>query len=334
METRNNHDEIPSNEPLLHVTAPSSANAAASSSRPSSSMSVSGLRSRSRGDSSGEFAPPNAPLYDLAAGNDVINALPLPEIDGILAGSSGLLIRERFYWSQVLCAACERKTQYKIAQWDPMLPARLTDRDFKEQPLMLEIFEESDCCCRYCLLSARELDLGVFHPQHYNNMAFESNGYPAGQNPMLHFHRPFRCAIPCCCCMPFPNEMEIHDGPTGTSRGKIMQDWKWWNCCWCCNTYVNALDTNDNIVFTVNSPWACGNGCLNCCAPTCFNPVYTAFVTRPGRREGEYDSKIEVHWPGWNARGLCMANSAAENWILQFPEGSSPDEKVLLLGAW
>jgi len=46
------------------------------------------------------------------------------------------------------------------------------------------------------------------------------------------------------------------------------------------------------------------------------------------------EGSIEVHWPGWNCRGICMFNSAAENFVIKFPTAATADEKVLTVGSW
>eukprot|EP00466_Bigelowiella_natans_P011663 jgi/Bigna1/90232/estExt_fgenesh1_pg.C_650098 len=287
-------------------------------------------------------------LQPLARQEEVVTAEPVAVVDGVLADKHGLIIRQRFYWSQVLFGFCERKTQFKVGAWTPDMPREMRDEHFLAQPLAMEVHEDSSCCCRYTLHSTRELKLGVFPPTNGRNPGLRfSEGWPQDQDPMLLMYRPFRCSVPCCCYMPWPQELILFDGTTQETRGRVVQDWRWWNCFWPCERFMNAYDERDNHILTIYTPFFCGgrNGCENCCAPTCFNHVHRSFVFRERggqartldeARRANPDGYIEVHWPGWNARGLCLQNSGAENWVVKFPnhQESSSKEKVLTLGAW
>lgn len=258
---------------------------------------------------------------------------------GYLAQSEGLLFRERFYWSQVLCGACERKTQFKMAQWNSNMPDRIDDTLFQAQPAVAEIREESECCGRYCCHQFRELKLGLF-PLFCDNasMDYPESGWPANAQPMLVMDKPFKCPVCCCCCMPFPFEMSV-SSPEEGHLGKALYEFSCWTGCWPCDQHMTLLDASGQPAYKVHTPQCCGGCCgapdgkskccVNCCAPSCFSSTHTAFVhdAVTGKQVGVYENQ----WPGCNVRGVCQADSGASNYILKFPPGASPQHKALIM---
>merc|ERR1712216_381388 len=94
-------------------------------------------------------------------------------------------------------------------------------------------------------------------------------------------------------------------------------------------------DAAGNLVYQVHSPLACGGCCApdgqskcctNCCAPTCFAPVYTSTIHDAATMQAV--ATFENQWPGWNLRGCCQANSAASNYVLKFPVNATPEDKA------
>ena len=51
------------------------------------------------------------------------------------------------------------------------------------------------------------------------------------------------------------------------------------------------------------------------------------------RATGAEVGVFENQWPGCNLRGLCLAQSMADNYVVKFPEGAPPEDKAALLGA-
>ena len=92
---------------------------------------------------------------------------------------------------------------------------------------------------------------------------------------------------------------------------------------------MNVLDGTEQLQYVLHRPALCGSGCINCCAPTCFNKIHRTYILDPvtGQQVGE----LQNVFPGCNARGLCMFNSAADNFILKFPHGANALQKSLLM---
>jgi len=272
-------------------------------------------------------------------------------LSSTLGSAAGLLIRERFFWSQALCGACEKKTQFRVAEWNPQMPSRLEDKHFTSERPIFEILEESTCCQRYCCHQNRALELGLFSPQDSSqDMSYSSSGWPTQTQPQLTMQRPFRCPCYLCCYLPCPQELII-TGSDGVIHGRVVQDWRIWNCCWPCDQYmgmygsleasakplVSSIETQTHYQgaarrYTLQTPRCFGSWCMNCCAPSCFNPVHTSFILSPNSSIPV--GYIENQWPGCNTRGICMWRSGADNYVVKFPVGASVGDKEFILGGW
>lgn len=255
-------------------------------------------------------------------------AVAVPLIDSLLESADGLLVRERFNWSQIAFDVCERRVQFKVAIWDRKDNDHITDEDFLSKQPVLEVIEESDWMQRYLCRSFRALDLGVFLPQNTaQSMDYAPRGWPADQDPLLTLEKPFRCSA-CCvgCWVPWPAELSIRDA-RGV-RGAVRS----WKYCIPCHMYAHAYDESGNVRYVLHTPMCCGSSSQNCCAPSCCNAVHTTWVLDPSatRKLGS----VETHWAGWNVRGALSRRAGANNFVLKFPESASVGDKTLILGAW
>jgi len=275
-----------------------------------------------------------------------------------LVSTPGLLLRERISLMQWLFGACEKRTSYAVGPY-PMaaggadvtqLHNHLDDEAFKASLTngLFEVREDSTCCCRYVCHQNRELKLGMFAPR--NNIPgdaldLEMQGgigglkWPEDETPSLQFFRPFKCSCPCFCCMLHPQTIDAIDTASSASLGGTTMDWDCSLCALnfcalCCFhprlRYVVADETGKP-EYHVHVPGCCSSGCTNCCAPTCFNAVFTMPITSPG--ETTEIGSLQSHWPGCNVRGLCCAGNANNNYAVGFPLHASAEQKARLLSA-
>jgi hypothetical protein len=266
------------------------------------------------------------------------------EVEDFLAPEvPGIMIRERMFPWQVFCGVCEKQSQFKVANVPPVLVEDPEDEYFTSQPASFQVREQSECFQRYCCHQMRHLRLGMFPVGGSMQTQGEAPGWPGSMRPSLVMEKPLRVPLVCCCFMLCPPEMNVVR-PTSASLnygntpnipvdgeyfGRIVCDWKWWNCFYPCETYMNVLDEKDEVQYILHRADGCGAGCRNCCAPSCFQRTHRTFIKTPsGQKVGE----MQNIWPGWNVRGLCQGNSAADNFILDFPADSDYRQKSLLMG--
>ena len=287
----------------------------------------------------GQALPPQAPRSPAEMYRDPVHAA-----DGYWASAldaaPNLVLRERTYLSQMCFAACEKKMSYSAGSLQDQPPGQhLKDEDLLRllAPGNFEIREESSCLCRYCLHQMREAKLGYFAPRTVPAHAAGDGlwegglagfGWPEGEQPGLVFERPFKCTLCCCCCLLNPQEMRTLDGgqPIG---GTVME----WECCMALCPYKRFAvhDARGEKEFEVHVPLLCADGCRNCCAPTCFNPVFHMPLTTAGSKEPV--GSLENHWPGCNCRGLCSAGMANNNYVVRFPPQATAAQKARILSA-
>jgi hypothetical protein len=262
----------------------------------------------------------NAPLF-IPVATEAPKSLGM-EFESLLEPHEGLLIREKLYASQMMCAAIEKQLVFNVGSWDSSMPERLPDTVFAPlsgdfvvdtQPRLFSLREESECFQRYCCHQFRESTIGLF-PEPFSvdpgapgtnaAQALLSGGGWYGKTPLLSFFRPFRCTLVCPCApcwMVNPQLMEVRAGDT--EIGSIVMDWKWWNCCWPQLHYA-VKDSRGVQQYDVSIPI-----CENCCAPSCCNEIYRVDIN--DSVTGETLGRLENQWPGCNFRGLCMKQSAA-----------------------
>ena len=249
----------------------------------------------------------------------------------------GLLVREKFYFEQVLCGACERKTVFKVANWDRGIADNSSDEEFTKRAAQFQVREESECWNRYCFRQFRKLKLGVFPLGGTMHDIGETPGWIDDVDPILVMEKPCRCPIICGCCMFCAPQMDVFRPPTerlpeGERLGRAILDWKWFNCCWP-GMWMNVEDDEGRVIYNQHRPMFCADGFSNCCAPSCCNKTHTTYIRQGPSPFGRVVGTLLNVWPGWNVRGVCMQNSGADNFMVKFPRGTDASEKALILNA-
>lgn len=282
----------------------------------------------------------NEPLIANAApppvvGEAIQQPLNYVDVPSTLEHIPGVMVRQQLFLSEILFNWCERRNRYTVTAWDPQaVSAAPTDDEFLAMPKLFETREDSTCLCRYCCKNFRSMKLGIFPPFIRNEgegTLFHAPGYPEdGTPPLMELERPFKCPI--LCCFPpwilFPQELHVKTAD-GSYLGHTRQDWRCFQAICCCAHYDKVYDKHDTVKYvSAWHPLCCSPGGFNnCCAPTCFNSVFTLPIF--DAEETHVVAQLENVWPGCNCRGLL--GQGFSNWVLKFPVDASGNDKALLL---
>ena len=148
-------------------------------------------------------------------------------------------------------------------------------------------------------------------------------------NELITIDRPYRCAFSTCKCCCF-QEATVTSGEK--ELGSMMEDF------FCCVPSFQVLSPNKTPIYKIHQPTCCNGCCVNCC--TEGNPCFgrgcckVPFHIYPASQEctdGDvpFIGKI-VKAP--KSLGVEIFTEA-EAFDISFPEGSTPQEKGLLMGS-
>ena len=242
---------------------------------------------------------------------------------GFLGSIDGLYIQQRVEMLEAL-TACETKNRYHItpipagAIPDPArgtLPESWLQhfRAQNEFAPLLKAKEESECCQRQCCTPIRKFD-----------MAFKDG---AGQT-FFSIHRPFKCSIPCPCCLVSPQELTLYDA-AGVPAARAEEEFK---CCWPCTRQFTA-ETFDapgapaNVLFHVRAGEIYSSRGNNCLAPSCCNRDYDMDVMDAS--ESVVVGHVANVFPGCNCGGVTERS----NLVLRFPPNATPKQRAALVAS-
>eukprot|EP00210_Caulerpa_lentillifera_P001397 g1344.t1 len=220
----------------------------------------------------------------------------------------GLMVYQDLQWLEEIVSFLEVRNRYKISALPKGNEYRdFENREFESMPAMFEARKDSSFCCRICCANNREFKLGLFPPDTPRHPQWPET--PS----LLTIDRPFRCSINCICCMLNPQEVKVTSG-TGQDLGKIVYDWRFIDCCFKCTRWAKSYDPVGE----------------NCCAPTCYNKVFTIYVLDKETEKKPLGVFRNI-FPGCNWRGLC--SKSASNLVIVFPKDATKEEKGLLTGS-
>ena len=242
---------------------------------------------------------------------------------GFLGSIDGLYIQQRVELLEAF-TSCETKNRYHItpipagAIPDPArgtLPETWLQhfRAQNEFAPLLKAKEESEFCQRQCCTPIRKFD-----------MAFKDG---AGQT-FFSIHRPFKCSIPCPCCLVAPQELTLYDA-AGVPAARAEEEFK---CCWPCTRQFSA-ETYDapgqpaNSVFHLRVGELYSSRGNNCFAPSCCNRDYDMDVY--DQSESVVVGHVANVFPGCNCGGLTERS----NLVLRFPPNASPKQRAALVAS-
>lgn len=237
--------------------------------------------------------------------------------NGFLAGIKGLYCRQHIEVLELL-TGCEAKNRYSFTPIPmgteiPAAPTSSWSSGYRSaagfNPL-LKAKEESECFERVCCPLFR---------------SFTMNFKDGNGTDFITINRPFKCdpcyAPPCCMCV--SQEMSISASGSPVANAKEVTGF----CCTtgCCQRKFETYDNGGKLMYTmeVNDCSSKSGGC-NCLAPSLCNEALTVDITAA---DGTLMPASTFVWPGCNCGGLTDLS----NMVIQFPEGSSPDERTAIL---
>jgi len=173
--------------------------------------------------------------------------------------------------------------------------------------------EDSSSWARVLCHNHHQWDMSVWH------------GDTTGGVKLADYHRPWRCVpgpMKCCC----HQQIQHHD-TNGEFIGATVEDFYY------CVPRFNVKDSLENVEFVISKP-TCWNGmfvdCLSDGVFTCHVPFYVYPASPRQPVAGTHVGKIvKVRGVG----GLHKFSTNVDNCELSFPDHSSTDSKVRLLGS-
>lgn len=188
--------------------------------------------------------------------------------------------------------------------------------------------EKSHCCCRNCCRQQqRPFDM-------YANIVPSGKPYEQRRdNHYFRIERSFGCDHYCCFCNCIRPKMYVYYEKTGQYVGKIIDS------CRCCHNMLEIYDSTEKLIYEVGAH-CCQLGF--CCGRNAETVAKIDFkVFGPENKDGKEEQDPIGHLikiPSLNDKiGRSMVQSHrgfhddSNSFIVNFPEGASPDEKFLLV---
>lgn len=257
------------------------------------------------------------------------------ELKGLLADSKGMCIRQisqNGEAAQVLAVPYERKNLYKVGklpegkkvgEWQPTA----TDLERMEADFM--VLEDSALCTRTLLtfLGCKNLRPLKWH------FAVEGRDVYIAD-------RPFNCGGWICC----PFTSTLHSGPTTDSRpiGMIKEDFdnyfsKCFESCCLCTGYTDVYEADEKTnefskLYTLKINRCCANGGrFNFCGATCLKQDMVFEILNA--KTGEHVATLQKTYGGNGFSSVFRCCFDFDNYVLEFPPDSTPEQRLLLLTA-
>jgi len=245
---------------------------------------------------------------------------PVGSSQDFLMTMDGLFVRQQLELMEAI-TGCETKNRYNVTpipagtQFPP--PGGVNSgwtQGFRAQagdfPL-LKGKEESECFERICCAPFRGFSLPFMDSQGTTFLTIERPCvFDPCYNPPLH-----------ACCAQTLTVKNAQGAVISTVEMPA-------GCCTggCCAAKFIAKDASGNTLYWLRAA-ACGTksgACGNVCAPSCCNEAYDIDVYGP---DDKYINTSTFVWPGCNCGGLTDLS----NFAIQFPEGSTPEQRSALL---
>jgi hypothetical protein len=217
-----------------------------------------------------------------------------------LGMSTGVLIRQEAQFAEQI-TGCESPNRYYVFSQSPQGGMKL----------LFKCKEYSGCCMRQCCpASSREFNMVIKHI---------ANGGMLDENfstPFVNIQKPFKCT---CCCLERP-EMVVTFGGTNQLCGRIKQPFS------CCDPILVIHDNTGAMRYIVHGDCC---QCGLCCANNfCGKLSEVDFnIYRSEDRIAPLGSIIKKR------ATVSELVTSADSYQVNFPQGSTPQDKLLLIVA-
>jgi len=198
---------------------------------------------------------------------------------------------------------CEAKTEFQISTME------------NKENFILYALEDTSCINRFICSNYRSWVMNV------------SSGAAAGGPLIGKYERPLRCPMDGGKCSFLPDlcfqEVKSYD-PNGAPNGSVKES------CYVCVPTFNVKAPDGTVEYRVLPPTCLGGMCVNICAEglcNCRIPFYV-FPPTGGTTKEEKIGFITKIWAGMTSEVF----TDAAKFEVQFPNGSSTDQKARLLG--
>jgi len=217
------------------------------------------------------------------------------------------------------CSCGAVQNRYKICSVpQEKLSAMLMDAEMRQMPELFDVREDPAVPMRCWCSIWRTFRLGVF-PADVPDVPF----WPSTE-PLIVLERPMKCTS---WWGTLVEPQQIYVTVNGSRVGHVEQEVRCPDCLVSGNWWTRVFDAQGNVVHMVRAP---GQG-SNFMAPSCCHLVYEMDVFNAGNEHNRIGVLKNI-WRGCIDENECAVPSDS-NFVLEFPEGASLEQKGLLIGA-
>ena len=213
-----------------------------------------------------------------------------------LASCPSILIRQEPEFLEAILG-CEEPNVYHVFGHSPY--------GYK---YLFKCFEQSECCERlFCPSGKREFNMDIIHCNSYEQLGMGYN------EPFANFHKPFMCAVGCCC----RPEITVSINSTKKVVGKAVHIWT------CCDPTFECYDGKGHLKYIVTA------SCCQC------------ILLCPGMIGKSYEGQFDILDPSNNQpigniikepATLSEMVTDADSYTVNFPANANAYDKMLLMG--
>ena len=199
--------------------------------------------------------------------------------------------------------------------WAPTLA------EIQALPQLLSVREESSACLRVALAALGGLNLRA--------LTLHCGVGPHAPD-VFTIDRP--CKFGGCCCSP----LEMHMRAGAAPLGSVVEDWSCRTCAeqTCCCIYTHkVLLPGAQHRFSLRTGLCCAGRVNNCCGATCCKRDLIMDVVSPGDGNKLVSTVQKTYAAGSGCEACMRCAVEFDTYILEFPEGSSHEERALLIAA-